>query len=76
MRKVLLGAATAAMLFGGSIAHAASASAEGVRTGSVVGASEKLSGGELVAALIGAAALIFAIVQINDSNSPDLPVSP
>ncbi len=76
MRKILLGAATAAMVLGGSIAHAAPASAEGVRSSSNVEASESLAGGELVAVLIGAAALVFALVQINDSDTPDLPVSP
>ena len=76
MRKILLGAAAAAMVFGGGIAHAAPA-ANNVRSGSVVGDAESLNGTEIVALLVGAAALVFALVSINDSDdSDDLPVSP
>lgn len=75
MRKLVLGAAAAAMALGGGIAHAAPASADGVRSGSAVGDAESLTGGEIAALVVGAAALVFAIIQINDDDD-DLPVSP
>ena len=68
MRKILLGAAAAAMALGGGIAHAAPASTDGVRSGSVVGESEGLVGGEIAALVIGAAALVVAIISINDDD--------
>jgi len=64
------------MVLGSGIAHAAPA-ANNVRSGSAVGDSESLVGGEIAALLVGAAALVFALISINDSDdSDDLAVSP
>lgn len=74
MRKVILGAAAAAMLAGSSMAQAAPAPA--ARTGAPVGVSEQLIGGELWLALLGAGLLVFLLFQINDNDGVSLPTSP
>jgi hypothetical protein len=74
MRKVIMGAAAAAMLAGSTMAQAAPVAAP--RTASTVGKSESLVGGELWLAILAAALLAFILFQINDDNDETLPHSP
>ncbi len=74
MRKVMMSAAAAAMLAGSSVAHAAPVAP--VRTASPVAKSDKLAGGELWLAILGAALLAFILVEINKKNDDNLPHSP
>lgn len=74
MRKVILGAATAAMLAGSSVAHAAPVA--NVRQASPVAKGESLRGGELWLAILAAALLAFILFQINDDDDDVLPHSP
>jgi hypothetical protein len=74
MRKVIMGAAAAAMLAGSTVAHAAPAAP--ARAASPVAKSEGLVGGELWLAILGAALLAFILFQINDDNDENLPHSP
>ena len=74
MRKVITGAAAAAMLVGSTMAQAAPA--VDARTASPVAESEQAAGGALWLGLLGAALLAFILFQINDDNNDSLPTSP
>jgi hypothetical protein len=77
MRKVMMGAAAAAMLVGSSMAQAAPV--ELGRTGAPVASGEQLGGGGGYAVWLGllaAALLVFIAIQINDSDDEVLPRSP
>lgn len=63
MRKTLVRAAAALALLGGSMAHANTAS------------SNSIQDEEWAAIVLGGALLVYALVEINSSNSPELPVS-
>ncbi|HWK41456.1 MAG TPA: hypothetical protein VNR60_05955 [Croceibacterium sp.] len=74
MRKLFLGAAVAAMVAGGTVAHAAP-----VRTAAPVSASEEAGGGApLLLGLLAAGLLVFILFQVNDQDGKDvdLPTSP
>ena len=74
MRKVLVGAAAAAMVMGSTVAQAAPVS--DARTGSAV-EGEALGGSTLWLGLLAAARLGLVIWQINDNDADDnFPVSP
>lgn len=75
MRKLILGAAAAAMITGSSIAQAAPVAREAAPTS----ASEELGGGpHLLLGLLAAGLLVFILFQINDQDGEDvdLPTSP
>jgi len=72
MRKVMLGAAAAALLAGTTAAQAAPVP----RTASPVVAGNNLHGGELWLALLAVALLAVILVAINDKNNENLPHSP
>ena len=75
MRKVIVGAAAAAMLAGSTVAHAAPVA--NARTASPVAENEQLAGGTLWLALLAAGLLAFILFQINDDNNDEtLPRSP
>ncbi|OYW45116.1 MAG: hypothetical protein B7Z08_13325 [Sphingomonadales bacterium 32-68-7] len=74
MRKVILGAAAAAMLVGSSMAQAAPAS--DLRTGAPVETTEQLGGAALWLGLLGVGLLAFVLFQINESDEDSLPTSP
>ena len=74
MRKVMMGAATAAMLAGSSMAHAAPIA--NARQASPVTKADALHGGELWLALLAAGLLVFLLFQINDKNDEAIPHSP
>jgi hypothetical protein len=74
MRKFILGAATAAMLAGSTMASAAPVATP--RAGSPVAGSEDLAGGSLWLFLLGAGLLAFILFQINDNGDDVLPRSP
>jgi hypothetical protein len=76
MRKLLLGAAAAAMVAGGSVAQAAPVA--DVRSGSPVAGAEDLGGGAtLWLGLLAAVLLGVALWGINDNDADnDFPVSP
>ena len=78
MRKVLVGAAAAAMVMGSTVAQAApvSASIADARVGNSV-EGESLAGPTLWLGLLAAVLLGIAIWQINDNDADDdFPVSP
>ena len=72
MRKVIMGAAAAAMLAGSTMAQAAPAP----RVASPVAKADALHGGELWLAILAAGLLVFILFQINDKDSDVLPRSP
>jgi hypothetical protein len=77
MRKLILGAAAAAMIAGGTVAQAAPVD----RAAVPVSNSEELAGGggaTVVLGVLAAALLVFLLVQINDQDGKDvdLPTSP
>jgi hypothetical protein len=76
MRKLILGAAAAAMIAGGTVAQAAPID----RAAVPVSTSEDLGGGgaPIVLGVLAAALLVFLLVQINDQDGEDidLPTSP
>lgn len=75
MRKLILGAAAAAMITGSSIAQAAPVAREAAPAST----SEELAGGShLVLGLLAAGLLVFILFQINDQDGEDvdLPTSP
>ena len=74
MRKVMMGAAAAAMLAGTTAAQAAPVPVS--RTASPVAAGNNLHGGELWLALLAVALLAVILVAINDKNDENLPHSP
>ena len=74
MRKVIMGAAAAAMLAGSTVAHAAPAAT--ARTASPVAKADALDGGELWIGILAAGLLAFLLFQINDDNNETLPHSP
>ncbi|MEO6041498.1 MAG: hypothetical protein ABIP41_06325 [Croceibacterium sp.] len=74
MRKVIMGAAAAAMLAGSSMAQAAPVA--NARTASPVAKASQLHGGELWLAILAAGLLAFLLFQINSDNSETLPHSP
>ena len=65
MRKMLVGAAAALALMGGSMAHAQSSDA----------GRNSINTKEWIAVVLGGGLLIYALVEINKKNSPELPVS-
>ena len=78
MRKVIVGAAAAAMVMGSTVAQAAPASASisDARVGSAV-EGESLAGATLWLGLLAAVLLGVALWQINDNDADDnFPVSP
>lgn len=78
MRKVIVGAAAAAMVLGSTVAQAAPVSAPigDARVGSVVD-GEGLAGPTLWLGLLAAVLLGIALWQINDNDADDdFPVSP
>ena len=74
MRKVMLGAAAAALLAGTTAAQAAPVPV--ARTASPVAAANKLHGGELWLALLATALLVVILIAINDKQDKNLPHSP
>ncbi len=74
MRRILMGAAAAAMVAGSTIAQAAPVS--NVRTGAPVADADELAGPALWLGLLAAGLLVFVLFQINDEESDELPVSP
>ena len=76
MRKLILGAATAAMIAGSSVAQAAPMD----RAAAPVSASEQLGEGSahIWLGLLAAALLVVALIGINeqDGEDVDLPTSP
>ncbi|MEO6152704.1 MAG: hypothetical protein ABIT09_11425 [Croceibacterium sp.] len=72
MRKVIMGAAAAAMLAGSSMANAAPVA----RQASPVAKSDSLHGGELWLAILAAGLLAFILFQINENGNETLPLSP
>jgi hypothetical protein len=72
MRKVIMGAAAAALLAGSTVAQAAPAP----RAASPVAKAQKLHGGELWLAILAAGLLVFILFQINDKDNDVLPHSP
>lgn len=76
MRKLILGAAAAAMIAGSAVAQAAPVS----RAAVPVSDSEALGGGAapVVLGVLAAALLVFILVQVNDQDGEDvdLPTSP
>ena len=73
MRKVIMGAAAAAMLVSGSMAQAAPVAS---RTASPTAKSDQLAGGVLWLAILAAGLLAFILIQINENNNETLPKSP
>ena len=79
MRKLIVGAAAAAMIVGSTAAQAAPVAAPlgDARVSSPTGSTESLRGSTLWLALLAAALLGFALWQINDNDEEDgLPTSP
>lgn len=79
MRKLIVGAAAAAMVAGSSIAQAAPTSVGDARTGSPVADANGLAGvgsTHLMLGLLAAILLGFVLWQINDTDDVDLPTSP
>ena len=74
MRKLIFGAAAAAMVAGSTIAQAAPVA--DARAGSPVAEGEELAGSALWLGLLAAGLLAFVIFQINDDEEDDLPASP
>lgn len=75
MRKLLMGAAVAAMVAGSSVAQAAPVA--DVRSDSPVAEAEGLAGPTLWLGLLAAVLLGLALWQINDNDGEDdLPTSP
>lgn len=74
MRKLMMGAAAAAMLVGSSVAQAAPVA--NARTASPVADNEQLAGGTLWLFLLGAGLLAFILFQINEDDDDNLPHSP
>lgn len=74
MRKVLFGAAAAAMVAGSTLAQAAPVA--DLRAGSPVAEADELAGPALWLGLLAAGLLVFVLFQINDDESDELPVSP
>lgn len=76
MRKLMAGAAAAAMVAGSSVAQAAPVAIADARTGSPTAEGESLAGGALWLGLLAAGLLAFVLWQINDDEDDELPVSP
>ena len=76
MRKLMAGAAAAAMVAGSSVAQAAPVAIEPVRAGSPVAEAEGLGGSALWLGLLAAGLLAFVLWQINDDEDDELPTSP
>lgn len=75
MRKVLMGAALAAMVAGSSVAQAAPVA--DARSGAPVAEAEGLAGPTLWLGLLAAVLLGLVLWQINDNDADDgFPVSP
>ena len=74
MRKVMMGAAAAALLAGTTAAQAAPVPV--ARTASPVASANGLHGGELWLAILAAALLAVILIAINDKNTETLPHSP
>jgi len=76
MRKLILGAAAAAMIAGSSVAQAATVN----RAAVPVSDAEELAGGggTIVLGVLAAALLVFILFQVNDQDGEDidLPTSP
>ena len=74
MRKVILGAAAAAMLAGSSMAQAAPVAMP--RAGSPVAEGEELGGDPtIVIAIIAAVVLAVILALMNEENNENLPIS-
>ena len=76
MRKLITCAAAVTMVAGSSMAHAAPAAINDVRTGSDVTTAEGIDGTTIWMGLLAAGLLIFVLFQINDDEDADLPASP
>ncbi len=79
MRKLIVGAAVAAMVAGSSVAHAAPAQVGEARTGTPVAEASELAGKggtHLLLGLLAAVLLGIVLWQINDKNDANVPTSP
>lgn len=72
MRKIIVGAAAAALVASGTVAQAAPVA----RTAAPAEKSEGMSGSPILLGLLGAVVLGLIIWQINDDDDDDLPLSP
>jgi len=76
MRKLIVSAAAAAMVMGSTVAHAAPVAIDNARSDTSL-TGEELGSAHIWLGLLGLAALIFVLVQINDNDGEDdLPHSP